>query len=471
MATTTTTTRAALALSVALLAACQRDAPLRDRGAGNDSGRDAAAGFDVAVALGPDAPAGGFEVQSGNDSAPLPTTCGEEVQTARPALDLLLLIDRSGSMSVNVKGSALPKWVLVRNGLTGFVKQPETAGLGMGVQFFPLQPLTCTRDADCPRDGDFCQMPGLCRIGAGFGQLLCGRGFAFCPAGGTCVPGGRCPVSGADCADLGQPCPGAAAGGVPDICQPLPPSCFELVDCAPAPYRTPLVPLVELPAGQAQVLAGLAQASARGQGTPILAAATGALDHLRAHVEANRGRRPVLVLATDGSTFGCHDTEAQIVAALAQAARGTPAIPTYVIGVAEDAAMMDLKSFAAAGGTGTPFVVADSGDLDRRFLDVLDQIRSKEAACDFTIPTPKQGALAFDRVNVELQLAGTASPVLYVRDPARCDATRGGWHYDVDPAQGTPTRVILCDASCRQWKGDAGNRVAIRFGCQTRVID
>jgi hypothetical protein len=116
-------------------------------------------------------------------------------------------------------------------------------------------------------------------------------------------------------------------------------------------------------------------------------------------------------------------------------------------------------------------VVADSGDLDRRFLDVLNQIRSKEAACDFTIPTPKQGALAFDRVNVELQLAGTASPVLYVRDPARCDATRGGWHYDVDPAQGTPTRVILCDASCRQWKGDAGNRVAIRFGCQTRVID
>jgi hypothetical protein len=456
-------------LALALLVACQRSTPLQRTG----DGRDGATGVALPDLGAPEAIDGrgpSFEVGAASDLPAAPTTCAEDVQTARPALDLLLLIDRSGSMSTVAKGSRFPKWVLVRDGLIGFVKQPETAGLGMGVQFFPLQPGACTTDDDCKRDGDFCQAPGLCRVGDQYSAMACGRGFALCLLGSTCVPGGQCPMSGAVCGDIGQPCP----GGIGEICQPVGKSCFEFTDCSAAPYKTPLVPIVELPGGQAQVLAGLAQASARGQATPIFAAASGVLEHLRGHQAANPGRRPVLVMATDGGTFGCNDTNAQIVAALQKAAQAIPSIPTYLIGVAEDAGSMDLKAFAVAGGTGTPFAVADSGDLDRRFLDVLNQIRAKEAACDFTIPTPQQGKVAFDRVNVDLQVKG-ATPatqaVLYVRDASRCDAARGGWYYDVDPATGQPSRILLCDTSCRSWKGDGSNRVAIRFGCQTRVID
>jgi hypothetical protein len=461
--------RRANVLLAALLAvgatACQRAIPLRASAPAVDASR---ASPDLQPAS-PDGPGTTFEVGSGTDAAPLPTTCAEEIQPARPALDLLLLIDRSGSMSVNVKGTQSPKWRLVRDGLTGFVKQADIAGMGMGVQFFPLQPLACGKDADCTRDGDFCQPSTVCKLGTDFGQLPCGRGYPFCPAGYACVPGGLCSVSGSTCSDLNQPCRG---GDPADVCQPFGSRCFEFVDCKPAPYRNLLVPLVELPGGQAQVLAGLAQASAQGQATPILAAASGALDHLRAHREANRGRRPVLVLATDGGTFGCTDTDEQIVAALRAAAQAVPPIPTYVIGVAEDAADMSLQAFAAAGGTGTPFAVADSGDLDQRFLGVLNQIRGKEAACDFTIPPPQQGQLAFDRVNVDLKtVAGGAQPVPYVRAAARCDATRGGWYYDVDPAAGQPARVVLCDASCRAFKADGSNKVEIRFGCQTIGID
>jgi hypothetical protein len=464
--------RQGVPLLVALLAVgCQRSTPLQRNGDVVD-GAAGAAQPDLAAPTPLDGRGGGFEVGAATDLAAAPTTCAEDVQAARPALDLLLLIDRSGSMSTIVKGSRFPKWVLVRDGLVGFVKQPETAGLGMGVQFFPLQPSACATDDDCQRDGDFCQAPGLCRMGDRYSEMACGRGFALCLIGSTCVPGGTCPVSGAVCADIGKPCPGA--GATDDVCQPVAKSCFEFTDCSPAPYRAPLVPLVELPAGQTQVLAGLAQASARGRATPILAAASGVLEHLRAHLAANPGRRPVLVMATDGGTFGCNETNAQIVAALQKAAQGAPSIPTYLIGVAEDAANMDLKAFAVAGGTSTPFVIADSGDLDRRFLDVLNQIRSKESACDFTIPAPQQGKVAFDRVNVDLSVKG-ATPatqaVLYVHDAARCDATRGGWYYDVDPATGQPTRIILCDTSCRSFKGDGTNKVAIRFGCQTRVID
>jgi hypothetical protein len=49
---------------------------------------------------------------------------------------------------------------------------------------------------------------------------------------------------------------------------------------------------------------------------------------------------------------------------------------------------------------------------------------------------------------------------------------RGGWYYDADPATGgTPTRIIVCEATCKKWKGDAMASVDLRVGCRTRVID
>jgi hypothetical protein len=407
---------------------------------------------------------------SGADAPTASGPCAEEVQTARPALDLLLLIDRSGSMSINVAGAALPKWVAVRNGLTGFVERPETAGLGVGVQFFPLQPRACTADSDCVRDGDFCQASMYCRDPSGqFSAFPCGRGYPVCQGAGlTCVPGGVCPISGGRCSQFGQRCPDGPAG---DLCSALPSTCFEFVDCKPGPYRTPLVPLVELPAGQGQVLAGLALASANGRATPILAAVTGAHDYLRAHQQANPGRRPVLVFASDGASFGCSDGAADITAALAAARAGTPPVPTYVIGVTEDAGDMGLRSYAAAGGTGAPFVVAATGDLEQRFLAVLNEIRGRESTCDFTIPKPMTGAVDPGKVNVQLQVAGTTDTLPYVVTAARCD-DRGGWYYDLDPAGGTPpARVILCPASCQRFKSDGRNKVDLRFGCQTISID
>jgi hypothetical protein len=59
-----------------------------------------------------------------------------------------------------------------------------------------------------------------------------------------------------------------------------------------------------------------------------------------------------------------------------------------------------------------------------------------------------------------------------VASPARCDAVRGGWYYDVDPATGgNPTRISTCEATCRRFKTDTASEVSLTFGCATRVIE
>jgi hypothetical protein len=51
---------------------------------------------------------------------------------------------------------------------------------------------------------------------------------------------------------------------------------------------------------------------------------------------------------------------------------------------------------------------------------------------------PRSGAIDFNKVNVRWTGAGGTTDVMYVGSANRCDPSRGGWHYDVDPATGTP---------------------------------
>src|SRR4051794_37488072 len=75
--------------------------------------------------------------------------CAEEAHLAeRVPLDLLLLVDRSMSM-------AGPKWMMSRSALTSFVSDPKSAGMGVGLQFFPL---AATIDTPCSNDPD-CGFP------------------------------------------------------------------------------------------------------------------------------------------------------------------------------------------------------------------------------------------------------------------------------------------------------------------------
>jgi hypothetical protein len=57
-----------------------------------------------------------------------------------------------------------------------------------------------------------------------------------------------------------------------------------------------------------------------------------------------------------------------------------------------------------------------------------------------------------------------------VTGPDRCPAT-GGWYYDPPPASGTtPSRLVLCPATCDRLRADPAARVELVFGCMTVTI-
>jgi hypothetical protein len=105
--------------------------------------------------------------------------------------------------------------------------------------------------------------------------------------------------------------------------------------------------------------------------------------------------------------------------------------------------------------------------VEKQFRNALDQIRAKGLTCDLAIPMPGAGeTLDYDKVNVEF----SGDPNLArVDTEADCTAA-GGWHYDVPPASGTPTRIVACPVTCDAFKSTDMGSVKIQLGCKTRVV-
>ncbi|MFO0670049.1 MAG: vWA domain-containing protein [Polyangiaceae bacterium] len=241
-----------------------------------------------------------------------------------------------------------------------------------------------------------------------------------------------------------------------------------------AAYDAPLVPLTPL-AGSAPLVAALDAAKPQG-GTPTLPALEGALAFAKRTVTAHPDEKSAVVLVTDGEPGlmvngsmqpGCTQNDvSHVAAAAAAAAKGTPAIPTYVIGVGP--ALSKLDTIAAAGGTGKAYMisVADPTQTTTELQQALDAIRGAEkVSCDFALPAPPPGQrLDPKRVNVAVTAAsGQVTPLVYSRD---CSATNG-WRYDDLNA---PTRVELCTATCGSVQSDAKAKLAVAFGCATNGV-
>jgi hypothetical protein len=437
----------------------------------------------------PVGPGTGSPIPDGGGAAPVSMPgdqkCAEDVhQAERIPVDLLLLVDTSGSMN-NMAGMRT-KWALVHDALVGFVKDPKSAGLGVGLQFFPLTAkAACTSDAECGGPTAFGSPSCLARrvcvgptMPAGMAPPACsplpGLFPERCATGTKCVDVGRCALSGADCFATGQPCPGGMAG---NVCQPGPRSCFSVgASCAPADYQNVAVSVGALPGAEMSLVQSLDAIRPNG-GTPTGPAVEGALAHARMHQMANPTHRVALVLATDGVPADCMPMDAAGISALVGAAgAASPSISTYVIGVFTPAeapmASPLLQQLATAGGTGMPFVLTAGDDLGQRFQEALDKIRGSALPCEFMIPAPSGGgAIDFGKLNVRWKGASGEEDIPYVGSVDRCDPMRGGWYYDVPPAMGTPGRVLVCPASCNRFKADGTANVSLVFGCKTRVIE
>jgi hypothetical protein len=396
-------------------------------------------------------------------------------------LHLMLVLDASGSMRLNIGGRT--RWQRVSDAIDAFMRDPRSAGLFVGLQVFPftIHGKPCASDADCGFGGGtgmgdyWCARPFVC-VDAGATMpaadaKLCDPNDAFCP-GQRCAASGVCSVSGRRCLTVGQACPGGPAG---DRCQDAPRVCkFQIDSCEAADYVRPRVPIAQLPGAAASMSAGLVAVQPGGN-TPITPAVVGAADHLRTHLAALSGPRAgALVMASDVAPTACgNSAEPGVIQAIMNARNGTPSLPTYVIGAITpgDNIRTELaRQFATAGGTGMPFLLGNTtADLGDRFLEALAAIRGSALPCQFRIAMPSAGTIDYGKVNVRYNGPAGPDDLRYVGSADKCDPMRGGWYYDVDPAQGKPSTVHVCPATCARFKSEMGGAVELRFGCRTRI--
>ncbi len=336
-------------------------------------------------------------------------SCAAESKKAEQLpLDMYIMLDQSGSMTDTVSGGG-DKWGAVTSAFKTFVNQPGTAGIGIGIQYFPLAGApcspTCASDADC-----------------GGGALTCFFGQCL-----NCV------------------------GGTSD-------------SCVSTDYAKPDVEIAALPASAGAFTASINKHKPT-NGTPTSPALQGAIDHARAWATANPDHVVIDVLATDGDPSGCtKNSQADVDAIAAAGLAGTPKILTFVIGVGTS--LTALNGTAAAGGTGQAFIVDTNQNVNQQFLDALNKIRGAVLSCTYLIPVPTKGNPDFNSVNVQYTPGGGGPVVVLpkVKDKASCPGGGDAWYYDNNAA---PKEILLCDATCTKIAADAKGQIDILLGCAT----
>lgn len=428
---------------------------------------------------------GGNGNGNGGAGSALPDACAADVSTAQAVpLDMYVMLDVSTSM-LDTTAANTSKWVAVKSALESFLNDKDSAGLGVGIQYFPIEkpnvPPSCTTDGPCGDAG-----PCFAKFCFGFYDI---GGFYPCKTNADCYSDidkedyGPC-TDIAFCAKVDAPCdlPGGECqdkqGNDFGRCVAQPGVCLNSDLCDAAVYAAPAAPIATLPAAAAGIVASIEAQTPNGN-TPTGVALTGAIQQATAWATAHPDHRVITVLATDGLPTQCMPTDIDAVAAVAKAGvAASPSISTFVIGVfgaadVANGAPDNLNLIAQQGGTQAAFIIDTQKDVTTQFLAALDTIRGARLACEFKIPQPKSGTdtLDFNRVNVQFSDGATKDVVYYVKNAAGCDATTGGWYYDVDPLTGAlPTKIIACPTSCTTFEGAAnGASVGIALGCTTVV--
>ena len=327
------------------------------------------------------------------------------------------------------------KWDLSLLALTNFLRDASSAGINVGVQFFPLV-------AQC--------IDGVCETP-------------------TVPPSPGPPCSAVPC-PIGMSCRPFNPAAPPRVCPGNPPSCEV------AEYQKLAATFDPLPAAGPRLETLIAAKNPRmavTSGTPTGPAILGALEQLRSYVAANPGHRGALVVITDGPPTVCDRAIENIVRPLSDARAASPPIATYMIGVFTPQDMATgagdiVGRLAMAGGT-APFVIRANDNLSAALGEAFNQIRALAVPCEFSIPAPGQGMIDFNRSGVRVTTPTRNEELSYVAAASSCDPKNGGWHYDTDPATGQPTRVILCEASCSGFTREASAKFELRFGCKLKV--
>lgn len=405
--------------------------------------------------------------------------CAAETHSAKQLpLDIFVVLDASGSMNQLAEGTT--RWDGVTGALGAFLTDPQSAGIGVGLQTFPIvhegAPETCASNAECTA-----------------GATSFGRCFLK-----ACVPTDDSPVvscdssadcGGAECLPLGQcyaetgnlpPMPGICfiGGGtacpLSTVCRQFTERYCEQASCFVEDYAKPRVPIAALPANAAKIQTTIASMPPPLGRSPASMALKGGLQYAQDFAAAHSNHVVVVVLATDGQPTECAPLDAAGIASIAKAgASGTPTIRTFVIGVyTNELETAFLDTLAHAGGTSKALRITPESDIRAEFQASLAAIRRQALPCEYDIPKPTVGVADYGKVNVQWS-PGTGSSSLfgYKQNVAACGAA-GGWYYDVDPALGTsPTKIVLCPSSCGEVKATTASsaKVEVLLGCKSVV--
>jgi len=447
---------------------------------------------------------------------------GQTREAESIGLDIYVMLDISASMlDVLPQSLGTTKWDAVRRSLAAFVQAPETADIGVGIQYFPLtqedvpfscvvnddcgaggpctssvcvedvteevedvgevgylapaRQGTCFTDDDCPGEGERCQnMIGVCVFPADGVPRL--EGVPLCNDNSDCdgLPGTECEEIGA-CRNLvgGEvalctPSLGCPPGG--GGCLPFPYGCEGQTICEVADYATPAVP-ISLTSTRANDIVASLDAQVPNGLTPTGPALGGALAEAREWAAQNPGRQVVTVLATDGLPTECTPLEFPDITRLAADANsGDAPVRTFVIGVfgASDLGADgrdNLDALARAGGSDEAFVISTAGDVSRDFLDALNEIRDTAVSCEFQLDA--EASLDLGLVNLRMSdPSGTAIDLSNVGGESGCGDEQG-WYYVTD-ANGVPRQISVCPRTCDEFRNE-GITAELEIGCATRL--
>jgi len=439
---------------------------------------------------------GGMSASSGGTTSVDNECAGTLVQAERIPLDMYVMLDVSGSMTEPTVGDTkVTKWQAVSSALNEFVSDPASDGMGIGIQTFPLpdeRAPACTSHAQCANFGGVCMLTVCWNAAVGLPPCNtdrdCGRVRGACDGIGVCEKNADfwCPL-----ANLGKAC-----GTNPDtgadlgICQARPSSeCLITDDCREASYATPAVAIAPLPGAQAAIVE-LLQAAVPGGLTPTGPALSGAIDQAGQWATAHTDHQVVAVLATDGlptlkaqgqycaaiTTASAVADDNAVVNVAASGAAGTPKVSTFVIGVfaptdVAQGAPDILNAIAKAGGSGNAFIVNTQNDVQAQFRDALNAIRASGLSCELAVPTAEAGmTVDYGEVNVAFDAGMGPVDLESVPSEADCAEHPQAWYYDVDPAEGTPTRIEACPGICADFQKTDMGSVQIKLGCKRRVV-
>lgn len=281
-------------------------------GSGASNGSGGSAGQGVIVSTGGSGAGNGAGGIGAGGGCAAQTYDGKQ----RP-LDMYIMMDESGSMA----GSS---WSAVTGAIKTFVQSPSTAGVGVGIQFFPPP----SAQGNCP------PLAAVCPQG-------CQKFLLFC------VP-------------INNP-----------------------AECQINNYLPPPVTIQPLPGVKQQIITAMNAQSPSGD-TPTLPAMKSAVQATEGYATQYPTHKVIIVLATDGQPNACNSTVSNVAKVAQNGYNHVPSVETFVIGIGSGAGNLD--QIAQKGGS-TKAIIVDTSGGPQQFLNTMNSIRGQALGCEYLIPT------------------------------------------------------------------------------------